>query len=482
VSLPAPRRVLRLLWRAGGGVTLILPVMQVIALVFVGGMRDRGRFVISPNSMLLTALTPMVIGVWAMVTQYHVRLMVSVTEIRVPQVFRLLCFTMVALAAWTVFELLTPIVVLHGPGLQWLLFVFFAICSGILAALFRSTYLETPIWLVCLLLVPGTSASSRDVSLTWVEIAAVVLPVLIAWRLQVIIRAFRAGSHGDFFRSFAIEAWGGVQSTDSITPGAEVIRRLMPQWLHTAFGEGGRPRPYNVDRSSRGTFRVCLESSHQLGLSWILGYLVVLPMMGLLGSHLTAAEILDVVKYPVSFGVPILGGFLLLTRVRRLADLLGNPSGEIADLALLPGLGDREAQKRALLEEALIRPLIYYGLCLSGLLGLGWVLPQLSQQPIDPLFLAVPSAAVLILLLFAMLIVGVLSGKVDRGSRWLDWAMIQPVCFFGIASISSLPRHDCIPALTTWPSIAWGVLFAAMVGLLTRWGIQLNRRQNLLCR
>lgn len=446
-------RILPLLREAGAGWILILPVMQIIQLAYLGGLRDRGRFGFSPNALLLASMVPMVMMTWMSVAQYHARLMLSVSEMRVPHVMRMLCVTFSGLAAWTVFELLTPIVVLHGPYLQWLVFIFYALCSGVLATTFKRTWFETPIWLSCMLVAVIAAVGSRTVSPQWVDILAVALPFLIAWRLRVLIRAPRTGSHGELFRSLAAEqpgmksGWGA----DSSAP------------------------------TSSDALRVCLGPLYRRRGSRILLCFAPIPIMLLLGSHLHAVGFVQGFEPPAPFAVIFLGGFFLLSRVHRLADLLGNPSGEISELVLLPGLGARGLQRRALLREALIRPLVYYGLCLGGLLGSGWVLLRLSEVPIEPMLIAVPLCAVLILMLFTMMTVAVLSGRFARDSRWVESPAILPVLLSFAACLGYLSPHDWTPSLSR-QGIVWVTLLSAMAVCLVRWGMELRRRPNLLCR
>jgi hypothetical protein len=454
VRFREPMRVLLFLRQAGAGWILILPLLEIIQLAFWGGLRDRGRYVYSPNAMLLAGMVPMVMTLWMVVGQYQARLLVSVIELRVPRALRMLCLTLGGCAVLTVVELLAPIVVLHGPYLQWLLFIFYGICTGVLAALFSGSRFETPILFSCMVVDVLAAMGSSKVSPIWVELLAVALPLLIALRLRVLIRALRSGAYrGRFLRSLA-----------------ELDERQKPtRWR-------------NVDRSSLDVVRVCLGPVYERSVSWILLCFAPLPIMILLGPRVPAAMFVPALKFPALMCVTLFVGLFFLNRVRRLADLLCNPSGEISDLALLPGLGDRRLQRRALLREALIRPLAYYGLCLGGLVGSGWVLVRLSQVPIEPMFLAVPSFALLTLVLFAMLTVGVLSGRLGRDNSWLERSAIFPVLFFLVACLSSLSPHAWTPNPLTWQSIAWATVLCGMAAFLVRWGVQLRSRPNLLRR
>ena len=477
------------LWlrEAGAGWIAILPVLEIVQLALWGGLRDRGRYVYSPNAMLLAGMVPMVAGMWMTVGQYQARLLLSAIELRVPGVLRMLCLTLSGFAAWTILELLAPIVVLHGPYLQWLLFVFCAICTGVLAALFRGTYFDIPILLAGGAVDIHAAMGSSIVSPKWVELLTVAMPFLIAWRLRVLIRALRSAAHDDLFlRSLAaVEGcntparWsGGSRATAS--SGA---RQVLTAWRRAVFGENTGLRQGTVDRSPTGVWRVSLGPLYERRVSWILSGFAPVPILILLGSHASTVMFVQFFSCFVLVGSALacFGVIFLVNRVRRLADLLGNPSGEIADLALLPGLGGRWLQRRALLREALLRPLAYYGLCLGGMVGSWWALLRLSQASIETiLFLAVPPSAML--MLFAMMNVGVLSGRLGRDStRIYDSVcfVIFPVFLFMDAGLGSL---NWTPSLSGWLSIAWVTVLGAMTACLIRWGIQLSRRRNLLCR
>jgi hypothetical protein len=485
-------RMLLLLRQAGAGWILLLAVFEMIHLATLGGLRDRGRFVFSPNALLLAAMAPMVMVMWTTVGQYQARWALSANELRVPHVLRTLCFTLSGFAAWTVFELLAPIVVLHGPYLQWLLFIFCAICTGILAALFRGTYFELPILLSCGAVDVDASMGSSVASQKWVELLAIAMPFLIAWRLRVLIRALRSDTQGDLFlRSLAAtEGWNmparwSVGSRATASSGA---RRVLTAWRRAVFGENRDSRHSTVDRSSTGVWRVSLGPLYDSRVSSILLCFVPLPIVLSLATHAHTVALTKSLAIPVLVGLPFLCGMLcvmfLLKRVRRLADLLYSPSGEIADLALLPGLGDRWLLRHALLRQVLVRPLSYYGLCLGGLVGSCWVLLRLGQTQIEPiLFLVAPPAAML--QMFAMMTVGVLSGRLGRDSAWFNGSMyFSPFLMLlsMFAGLGSLPPHECTASLSAWLSIVWVIVLGAMAACLVRWGIQLSRRPNLLCR
>ena len=488
MSFREPKRMLLLLREAGAGWILALPVLELLQLVGLGGLRDQGRFVYSPNAMLLAGVMPMVMAIWTIVGQCHAKLVLSASELRAPRVLRTLCLTSSGFAAWTIFELLVPIVVLHGPYLQWLLFIFYALCAGVLVALFRNTWFEIPLWASWIAVDIHASMGSSIVSSTWVECLAVTLPLLIAWRLRVLLRALHTGTHGDLLRSLAAErsimtAKWSAHSHAAASAGD--ARQVVPAWQRAFFGE---IHQRTVDRSSAVAWRVSLGPLYERRVSWILLCFAPALIMLLLASHAYTVAFAKLFTIPVFVSLPLLCGIMgavfLQARVRRLADLLQVPSGEIADLALLPGLGDQWLVRRALLREALVPPLSYYGLCLGGLVGSCWVLWRLGQAQFDPiLFLVVPPSA--LLLLFAMLTVGVLSGRLSRDSSWFNGSaffVVPPTFLSMFAGVGPRPAHQWTANLPTWLSIIWLIVLGTMAACLVRWAIQLTRRPNLLCR
>ena len=487
MSFSAPARMRLWLLEIGAAWILIPAVIEIILLAWLGGLRDRGCFDFTRNEQLLAFTMSIVMFMWTPAVQYQSRLLLSASELRVPRVSRMLCLTLGGFAAWTFFALLAPIVVLHGPYLQWLLFVFYALCAGVLVALLGGTYLGTPVSVVCMVVGVDATLGSSTVSARWVEILTVAMPFLIAWRLRVLIRALRSGAHRDLLlRSLAeVEGWWkqparwSTRSPATAGPGA---CQVLTAWQRVVFGEKTRLRQPAVDRSSTGVWHISLGPLYGRRVSWILLCFAPLPIIVLPATHARTVAFATQMTGPVLMILAVLCGPLgvmfILARVRRLADLLYNPSGEIADLALLPGWGGRWLQRRALLREALVRPLLYYGLCLGGMAGSCWVLVRLGQAHIEPILsLVLPPAA--LLAMFAMMTAGVLSGRLGRDSPWFGRSMFLMLPFMYLtmfAALDPVSPRDWLPTLLMWQSIAWAIVLGTMTIFLVRWVIQLSRR------
>ena len=492
MSFSAPTRMRLWLLEIGAAWILIPAVIEIVPLVWLGGLRNRGCFDVTRNAELLAFTMSIVMFMWTPVVQYQSRLLLCASELRVPRVSRMLCLTLGGFAAWTILELLAPIVILHGPYLQWLLFVFYALCAGVLVALLGGTYLGTPVSVVCIVVGVDATLGSSIVSKRWVELLAVAMPFLIAWRLRVLIRALHTGARGALFlRSLAaVEGWAAPARWKSSTgyPAAagSGVCQVLTAWQRAVFGEKAHLRQPAVDRSSTGVWHISLGPLYGRRVSWILLCFALLPIMVLLATHARTVAFATQMSGPVLMGLAVLCGPLgvmfLLTRVRRLAELLYNPSGEIADLALLPGWGGRCLQRRALLREALVRPLSYYGLCLVGMAGSCWALLRLCQAHIEPILsLVVPPSALLVM--FAMMSVGVLSGRLGRDSPWFGRSifLMFPFMFLPMfAALGSLAPQDRLPSLLMWQSIAWVIVLGSMAICLVWWGIGFSRRPNLL--
>jgi hypothetical protein len=464
-------RTLLVLRQTGGGWTLIL-VLQQLVLTWMLPPRVRSQFdPDTPLLALLASLALVLFYIWPAVGQSHARVALAARELCVPRLPRMLCFTSSGFAAWTFVWLLVPMMVWHGSYLLWLEGIFYALCTGGLVALFDGTRFANPIYFCCTVLgffaFQGSLELAQPISRELHVILVMATPLLIMWGLGVLIRVLRTGSHDNVLRS-----------ADSGTPLRSGARQVLP---------AGQQR--NAARSPAAVIRVALGPLYERHLIWILLFLAPIPIMLTLGARVRTIMLFNpLIPVLASLaGLTVMGGAFFERRVRRLAGLLCDPGAEITDLALLPGLGSRRTQRRALLREALVRPLVYYGLCLSGAAGSCWVLVRLRRESIEPiLFLVVWASAML--MVFAMMSVGVLSGRLDPASRWSKGWMayflvpVPPTLFSVYAGLGSVSAHDSTLSLLMWQSLIWLMVLGAMAACLVAWAIRLSRRPNLLCR
>jgi hypothetical protein len=406
-------------------------------------------------------LMGMIAIAWTVVGMRHVRVALAARELRLPRVPRMLCFTLSTLAAWTLVAMRAPIVVWHDWPPLWPEFIVYGSCMGGLCALVANSWLATLATLLIGLELaflpafcwPAQAASGARAQLT---IVATVMLLLIAWRTAALDRALLRG-------------WDPRRLVEPIGGGdADTLRSpLLTGWR----------RRHSV-QSPAAAMRVVLGPLYGRPALWIV--LIVAALGAMLSP--VADTLRSVRTSPLLMATQALAPFLaifpglwLVFRIRRLAALLGEPGGEIADLALLPGLGSQREQRSALLQQALVRPLIYYGLCLGGLVGAHALFVWHARMPPALVgILAVSAAAAL--LLFATLSVGVLAGRLSPASAWLkDWTM----CLFALPVMLSLITID----RGTWGALfglVWCMAAAPIVVCLIAWTIRLRQRPNLL--
>jgi hypothetical protein len=217
---------------------------------------------------------------------------------------------------------------------------------------------------------------------------------------------------------------------------------------------------------------------------WLI--VMTIPIVLSFLPHKTAIESLRSSFHSWVWFFAFAGVTRVVARARRFSDLLWNQQGEIADLALLPGLGDARCQRRALLHAALVGPSIHYALWFCGVFSTWLILARSAQAPVQSILL-LPELMCSILVLFATLSVGVLSRHLDRSSVWFKgWAYLLaiPALFWSIRQLG-IRSSFCVPAsmpnVLVWQSLANVLMVGGMVACLIVWGIQLNRKPNWLC-
>jgi hypothetical protein len=237
-------------------------------------------------------------------------------------------------------------------------------------------------------------------------------------------------------------------------------------------------------QSAAAAFRCALGSPRASSEKSLIA--MAIPIVLSFLPHKTAIESLRSTFHSVAFLFAFAGVTPVVARARRLADLLWNQQGEIADVALLPGLGDARSQRRAFLQAALIRPALHYVLWFCAVASSWLILARTVQAPIQAILL-LPELMCSILMLFATLSVGVLSRHLGRSSVWFKgfaYVLAIPAVFWTIWRLwilGPVRAPTSMPSLLIWESLANVLMIGGMVVCLIVWGIQLSRKPNWLC-
>ena len=409
--------------------------------------------------------------------QYHARLALSATRIRIPGVLRMVCISLAGSAACTLIALIGTTYLLDGPVILELFTVLFAIYSGLLVTLFGGTRWHLPLYGACFCLVMAF-ISSEPTSLFMSKLLGplVLATVLVtAWRLRALVNAFRAGPANKTLQYLVAGKWNMLAGWEASPDG------YSNSSLRAANRRSGKPSPTSAFRSALRP----VPASNELSV-WLIFMAIPITLSFL--SQETISVFLQYYFGTVASAFAFGGVTVLVARARRSGELLWNQQGEVADLAILPGLGDTRCQRRALLHEALIRPLIHYAAWFCGLTGSWWALAWTGQAPVQSILL-LPELMVSMLMLFATMSVGVLSSQLDRLSMWFKGAAYMSTipAFFSLISLQlwsfGLLHAPASPSsLLIWQSIANVSIVGGMAVCLITWGIQLSRRPNLLCR
>jgi hypothetical protein len=492
VSARIPRQWL-VLRQLGFGYIGLLPVLGIF-LLLIAGTHGHGQFGIRPymwNTLLESAMI-IVLIIWRIVGQYHARLVLSAMELCVPRHLRMVGGSLVGAAAITILGLLTPLYLFHGPALLWLAAVIFAMGSGVLIALFAGTRLQLPLHIstialcVCLALPWLTGPLPQQL----MGPGAVVVAGFIVWRLRALSGEFHRGVPSNSLHEILagqmnmLVAWKSDSSRTATSVMAPPLA-ASPSGASTEVDAAhGR---IAAGRSASNAFRMALEPD---GRSEMVTWALIAATPIALAFFMQEA-IDTLLKYFMAgaiFPLVVVGITFAVARARRLLALLSNQSGEIADLALLPGLGDRRTQRLMLIREGILYPLRSLILWLGLVIG-GWLIfVTVAHAPLQSLLIVLVSASS-ILLLFAMMSVGVLAGILRADSPW----------FRGLAYVAAIPaflrsmpmRHVCIfgdtcephslLSLLDWQNLVSAAVLGVMTFYLVEWAKRLNRRRNLLC-
>lgn len=409
-----------------------------------------------PDSERLLVLfgATLVYGTWLSAAIVPSRLLLVAHELRVPGVSRTFSLTVLGLAAWTFVVMCAPSVVWSDAPAPWPELILLMICMGCLHTL-SSGWLQALIGeAVTLVLLTAWFhwpwAPSREA----LTILSVAMLLVLAWRIAAVARAVGRGSWPALLGK-EVEGRAGREAVPFFgrtrAQGGRHGARSPAAVLHTALGP-----LYGL--------RTMLRPAAELAIS--LGVLSVLT-----GTFRAA-----LIGYTLMV-MPITGGAWLLSRLQRLAALLHEPSAEIAELALLPGAGDRKEQGRALLREALLRPLAWGALLLGVFVALYSALLEWAHaEPAATLSAVLLSAG--LLLLFAALTMGVLSRKLR--SLTLSLALGAPFIFSPavLLAVRDLSAHG--GSLSVGQGLAWLLTLGPIAAVLIAWARLTLRREWLL--
>jgi hypothetical protein len=459
------RQWLKFCRHSGAGFFLLPVLTELLFVLWIPGKRQGASLWLNPHDWAagLPAIQLLTIFTWMMAGQYHARTAFEARLLCVPKAPRFTLISLIGTAIAILILLLVPVYVARGPVFLWLAAIAFALGAGLLLALFGGSRWQAPLYMLCLILVfyAGNPLIvgpwGRDF---WGPAAFAVWPILL-WRLHALEHAFQAGLADDFLRYISSKkpnmfaSWAGILRTSAIPKRQTDSTCKAPTNVYrAAFGPIFQPNEifFGVLLS---LWPVMMSVPSRELLTVFERYfagVMIFPLMGIASGAVTR-------------------------RVERISNLLWIQSGELADIALLPGLGNVQAQRRALLQEALFRPLIYYGLWSAGIVSVWIGFPALmhASVPLTRLLLVLP---LWVMMLYALLSVGVLSGVITRSSSMLKGL----VTFFSAVFPALLVLASLRPSMATWTYfILWAAL-TIMTVYLWRWVVTLNQQPYLLSR
>ena len=459
----------------------------------------------------LAELPLIVFAAWGLIGRYHARLAFSAIDLCLPGVLRLLCVSLLAQAVLTLGGLISMVVARQGPWHSELVSLVDAMLLGLLMSL------RPNIWwrLACLAVVasfvyaglprPGNPA------FPWFGWPfAMALALLLAWRGRKIFHLLRSDSTSPGLRHLMMRP-GSEFDLNSLSGNWDwLLRRLEAAWrvLASPMGAHSSLERRSVQcanaQSLPEAINVALGPLYQKRsmTPWLLGsaVLAAYPWYNWWGRSSALAlcdpgapsyanRVLDlrlatsVTLNFMAFALPLVAMYYIARRVGRLGDLFGKHGGEMADLALLPGLGDERVRRMALLREALLRPLLRYGLWIGGWAGSWLVLAWLVRAGL-PQYLYLALSAGSMVLLYATIGMGVLGGALAAARRWYDWLSYPVVilsCITG-AWVFVHPFLSPVRNLPLWLNLTWAVVLLSAAACLVWWSVRFYRLRNPFCR
>jgi hypothetical protein len=297
---------------------------------------------------------------------------------------------------------------------------------------------------------------------TTLPLLAVALALLVAWRWHAIVRGGEALVATSWRQPllFAIAQrgsfWGGRDLAD-----ARVQIAIKPRWMLRVGGieQAGPLRPVQAMRIWLGTPFTALTWRQRLGHLALMLVVGVLCWRMLLHDRHDAAGAWTMAQ---CFGLFIGGAILVATFAMRLQALYLRHSGELSELALLPGWGDAGHLRRTLL-QAVAQPMgAAFALVLLVVAGVGIAAGDDAARMALLLL-----STVTVALLGAMLCLRALAGIALR--PWGNWLLLLVgVALSGSTAVAL--DSDASPAWQQGMLLAWLlVALACGAGLLQAW-------------
>jgi hypothetical protein len=418
---------------------------------------------------------------WSTVCGRHLRLLASAAQLQVPGTVRPLCLSLAGLALLGGGWFITSMSLLHEPRQQmWVVLV-----DTVLLALLQQ--------------------SSRGYrSALWILIWALLMMINMGWRPFTPFTPFVPASR---------PGWSPTAVLILFT--IWLFRSNRPAKLPDQAGSWWRSFPFTPQQRDfsaslgqpgpRGLVRVALGPAYRpgrlLSLPMLLSSLLVAAFPWLIarivgiwcaGATLAAAQ-LEILKPQMillmGMANLLLWPLVMFAGVLHLAHLgavLKRHGGEFVELALVPGMGNGDARRRLLLQEALLRPLAWYVLWNAGLTGsmLGFA-ALIHARWNEYLYLLLQGCAWPFA--FAAIGWGLLCGALDPARPWLGKAWL-PALLLSIITNSevilseSSGQPDPLDGFPLWLCLTWAALLLLLTIGLLRWAWVYAGRQNPYCR
>lgn len=428
-----------------GPVTLLLVSLLALLLLALKGFPGGpdGQIAMAAVMVIQTAA---VFSAWAILAQELVKFALTADQLRLPGLTRALAATVAGVAALTLAVMVVAHAVLHDAPFSWMELTGLMIGMGSLCALFEWSLRWVPC-LGLLIIFPAFLHIPWGLPRGLVTILSFLALLILAGRLAALGHAHRRG-----------------------------VRCAV---LEEALQDGPWPEARAASAGVRAGWRGCPPvAAARSALGPLYGSRAMLK--GAAGVLLAGVAPLAWIKPDLLS--PVAGGALglaamcaslwFLRLATRLAALLEQPGAEMAELALLPGVGSSQQQERTMLREALLRPLAWIALMLGGILA---AYAARIDPPSALLILVVVFSAAMVLL-FATVTIGVLARQLRPTHPWVQ--AVATLLFFPLLFPSAYSLADR-GRLSLWEGLAWGLVLGALCVCLISWARLVRRRARM---